>query len=123
MQSCCSLREQLSHERQAARSRSKALEKELQDSKLEVVALQARLAATEDQVALSDAEVQRLMQATSDVDLTQARAVMLMESTVIKVNKQAAAYKDEIRSLQVRTKLPCPILSSAAVCTSNQLFV
>jgi hypothetical protein len=80
-----------------------------------VVALQARLAATEDQVAMSDAEVQRLMQATSDLDMTQARAVMLMESTVIKATKQAAAYKDEIRSLQVRITLPCPILSVAAV--------
>jgi chromosome segregation ATPase len=101
LQTCCRLREQLGAERQAARAKYRELEGELQDAKLQRLTLEARLEASEDKLAASELEVQKLMEASSENDVAQARAAFQMERKLEGAVSQAAAYDAIIELIQV----------------------
>lgn len=99
---CCRLREEVAAARQAGRLQAKALEDTLQEVRLQVITLEAKLEAAEERVAVRDAEVQKLMDVSAAMDNTAARAVYKMEAQIKQLRTVTCEQDTAVTEVKVR---------------------
>ena len=81
--------------------KGKQFEKQLKDKELEILALKARLQATEEHYSVSEEEVRRLMHASHDHDVKQTRAAVTAEAFAAQLKRQVLVYEEEFKENKV----------------------